>query len=264
MHITIFGAGAYGSALGKILVENNHQVTFYDPYEFPEISLERSLETSEILIIATPSTAIKNLLSSLPNQTHNLPMICASKGFLSLDPFYLFPNLFIIGGPTFALDLDKCHPTILTSSGELPIQLFSRPWLKIEQISDALGIMLCGSLKNIYAIESGYRNLTPTKKEFLAFISQTHNEMKKILEVNNCNPATADHACGLADLTMTCASNASRNYQYGQALAKDPHIRTSQTTEGFSAITNISQTPSFIIPKDAKILRNIIDKIQSI
>lgn len=264
MRITVFGAGAYGNALGKILAKNNHQVTFYDPHKFPGILLEKALENPEILVMVAPSVAAENLLSSLPSWTHDLPMICASKGFLSLDPFRPFSNFSAIGGPTFASDLDNQHPTVLTSSSELPVKLFSTPWLKIEQISDTLGIILCGSLKNIYAIESGYRNLTPTKEEFLLFISQAHTEIKKILEANGCNPTTTDHACGLADLTMTCASNASRNYQYGQALAEDPHAQPAQTTEGLNAVINISKTPSFVIPEDVKILHNIIDKIRAI
>ena len=39
MKITIFGAGAFGTALGNILEENGHQITYYDPVKYPDRSL---------------------------------------------------------------------------------------------------------------------------------------------------------------------------------------------------------------------------------
>ncbi len=264
MRITIFGAGSYGNALGHVLKENNHQITYYDPRKFPGILLDKALENPEVLIMVAPSVVAEDLLSSLPSFTHDLPLICASKGFLSLDPFRHFKDFSIIGGPTFSSDLEAHHPTILSASSELPIKLFSTSWLKLELVADNLGILLCGTLKNIYAIESGYRNLSPTKESFLTFVSQAHNEMKLILEANGCNPTTADHACGLADLTMTCASSASRNYAFGQALSKDPNAKPHRTTEGVNAIFSLPSVPTFIIPDNTPILNSIIAKIHNI
>ena len=264
MRITIFGAGAFGQALGHILSENNHQVTYYDPQKFPGISLDSALTNPEALVLATPSAVTGSLLSSLPDFTHNLPLICASKGFVSLAPFRLFSDFSAIGGPTFAHDLEEHHPTILTASSDLPVKLFSTKWLRVEQTPDKLGIMLCSTLKNIYAIESGYRHLSPTKESFLQFINSAHSEIKHILQANNCNPSTANLACGLADLTMTCSSSASRNYTFGSELATNPHTRPTYTAEGVSAVFSLINTPSFIIPDQATILTEIIKKIRAI
>ncbi|MBP3899674.1 glycerol-3-phosphate dehydrogenase, partial [Candidatus Saccharibacteria bacterium] len=39
MKITFLGAGVFGSALAKIAEENGHEIRFYDPYKYPDITL---------------------------------------------------------------------------------------------------------------------------------------------------------------------------------------------------------------------------------
>lgn len=263
MYITIFGAGAYGNALSHILKENDHEVTFYDPFEFPEISLEKSLENAEVLILAIPSSEIPNLLSKIPAKYHQLPLICTSKGLISLEVFNDFTNFHVLSGPAFAEDLAAEKPSILTASSSLPIRLFSTPWLRVEKTSDVFGIMLCGTLKNIYAIMSGYKELTPSSKLFLPFINSAADEMRAFFRANHCNAHTVDLACGLPDLILTCSSEKSRNYTFGTLLKKSGPTIPRETVEGYSAILEIKKSSSFIIPENTPLFKEISEKISS-
>ena len=52
MIISILGAGAFGRALGKILTDNNHEIKYYDPYLYPEVSLEQATYQANAIVIA--------------------------------------------------------------------------------------------------------------------------------------------------------------------------------------------------------------------
>lgn len=264
MKITIYGAGAFGSALGDVLSENGHEIKYYDPAKYPDEGLSESIEYAEVNILAVPSHAAPKLLLFLP---HQKPLICASKGFLSLASFLPFGNnLSVISGGAFAADLMNKKPSTLTATSDLAEKLFKTSWLTLDRSTDNLGVMLCGSFKNVYAIGAGYWHLQYGTPDFDDYINTALGEMRTILSANGCNPNTSNLSCGLNDLVITCASTASRNYDFGTKLKKDPTlgvkalkgtVRTN-TTEGVSTIAQIPTTKSFIKPDGVPILDRII------
>ena len=262
MRITILGAGAFGNALKDVLIENHHNVKFYDPIKFPDTTLEDAAKDAEAIICAVPSDSAEETLASIPNK--NVPLINTSKGFLNLKPFKAFPNFSIISGGSFASQLVEKKPTILTATADLPEKLFKTNWLKIERTNDYLGVTLCGTLKNIYAIGSGERSLQPNTKNFREYIEATLMEMKFILSANNADPQTANLSCGKLDLIMTCANSASRNYEFGDLVRRRNHLDPStidKTTEGFSAIRNLPNS-TLQIPAGCKIINSIIERVK--
>ncbi len=264
MKITVFGAGAFGTALGNILKTNNHQVDFYDPIKYPNQGLTSIIENSEINVLAVPSSAASKLLLFLPQDR---PLICASKGFLSIASFLPFKqNFSILSGGAFAADLAKQKNSTLTSTSQIIDQLFSAPYIKYDHTDDLLGVTLCGSFKNVYAIGAGYWDLKYGTLDFDDFINSSLDEIRRILIANNCDPKTANLSCGVNDLVITCASPASRNYDFGvklktnsdfgiKVLAGDIKI---ETTEGLSTISQLDKTPSFIKPTNTPILDRIV------
>lgn len=263
MKITVFGAGAFGTALGTILEGNGHTIEYYDPIKYPDKGLTSVIEESEIHVLALPSSAAPKLLLFLP---HDKPLICASKGFLTTASFKPFTNFSVISGGAFAADLNAKHPTVLTATSPLIKQLFETDWLKFDETTDVAGVMICGALKNIYAIGSGYWELKYGTPDFDDFINSVLMEMKTILQTNGAKPETVDLSCGLRDLVITCASPTSRNYDFGVKLKRDPElgtkIKTGQvhlgTIEGLGAINAIPHTPSFTKPATTPILDRII------
>ena len=264
MKISVFGAGAFGSALGNILTSNGHQVEYYDPIKYPEKSLSSAIEGAEAYVLAVPSSAAPKITLFM---SHNVPLICATKGFLSSELFAAWgENFSIISGGAFAADLNQNHESVLTATSPLIKQLFSTSWLKFDETNDIIGVMLCGTLKNIYAIGSGYWGLKYGTTDFDDYINAVLLEMRTIVAANNGNPETVSLSCGFRDLVITCASSASRNYDFGQKLKSDPSlgqkIMSGQTkiptTEGLTAVSQIPRATNFNIPENAPILSRII------
>ncbi|MBQ2639059.1 hypothetical protein IJF91_03280 [Candidatus Saccharibacteria bacterium] len=270
MKIAIFGAGAFGSALGEILTGNGHQVDYYDPAKYPDKNLTSVIDGSEINILAVPSNAAPKLMLFLP---HDKPLICASKGFLTIASFKQFgDNFSVISGGAFAADLNNQKPLTLTATSDLVEQLFKTNWLSFDRTDDNIGAMLCGSFKNVYAIGAGYWGLKYATPDFDDFINSVLNEMRLILMQNGGKPETANLSCGLNDLVVTCASPTSRNYDFGVKLKKDPELGKKvlsgsvrlQTTEGVTTVDLIDKTPSFVKPANTPILDRIISLVKNI
>lgn len=261
MNVTILGAGAFGSALGEVLETNGHTVKFYDPIKYPDIQLGDTLTAAEALIMAVPSHAVKKLLPNLPK---DLPLIMTTKGFLSLSPFKDFSGFAVMSGGTFAADLLAKHPTTITGTSQVAKELFTNNWLTVEYSDDTRGVLICGSLKNIYAIGAGLKNLDRHTPEFNNYAGNVLSELYQILEANRCNQATANKSCGITDLIIT-STPASRNFTFGRELAKNPNLTlrdVSVTTEGLFAAHNINNTPDFKKPSDTPILDEVLDRLK--
>lgn len=242
MHVCIFGAGAFGRALEKILLKNRHTVSFFDPLVFPEVALEDVATRAEVIIIATPSSAIPKLLENYPQDLKKIPTILASKGLASLTLFRDFANFSILAGPAFADSILSGVATTFTASSPLARTLFENEQITIESCSDVLGILLCGSLKNIYAIGAGYQN-AKNQTAPVAYVEQAYAELARYLAGHGAKKSTTDCACGIGDLRLTCTNPTSRNFRCGQLLAKNMPLdeikQELQTIEGLTALNNI-------------------------
>lgn len=263
MRVTIIGAGAFGVALRSILEENAHEIVFFDPYKFPNVTLESTLENSEAIVFSAPSKTAKETIKNLPKSAKNLPFICTSKGFLTDEIFKSLKNFSVLSGPSFSKDVIAKKPMTLTATSHLTKDFFETTWIKFELTKDVKGVLLCGSLKNIYSIYSGAHNIKPATPEFRDFLAESIKEFKKILKTNNCSPNTAELACGFKDLALTASSENSRNYRLGQKLASHQSAYDfSETTEGLSAIHSLEES-KLIIPKKVPILEETLSLVNS-
>ena len=275
MKVTLLGAGAFGSVLGNIAKENGNEVKFYDPIKFPKIKLDDVVKDAEVIVYVAPSAAAKRLLPKLPK---DVPLICASKGFISMKPFEGFENFSALGGASFSEDLEKGYSPydneiVLTASSELSEQLFTTDYLQIEYFDDAYSILLCGALKNVYAIGAGMNtddrpagiNPRMMTADDAVFMRAVAFEMPEVLEANGANPETMMLSCGLRDFTLT-ATEGSRNYRFGKTLKENPGVsglEIGSTVEGIAVIESLKDYPDFKIPKSAKILKDIIEKVEN-
>ena len=273
MKITFLGAGVFGSALAKIAEENGHEIRFYDPYKYPDITLSDATHGSDLNIYTAPSSAANDIL---PNLEKTAPLICASKGFLSLKPFEDFENISALGGAGFAKDIESAtnpespentkHPegpedpeVIFTTSSETAEHVFSTENTRLEFTTDTLGIILCGALKNVYAIGAGLYGESDSSAASMPYLESAISEMQQILKANHADPETLRLSCGAADLVLSCAEG-SRNFRFGKALKAQAlsKIPQAETIEGLHVINSIKDTPDFIIPESAEIFKDII------
>ena len=104
MKIAVLGAGAYGQVLGRLAEQNGHTVVFYDPYKFPRRSLKTATRGADAMLYVAPANAATELVPQLPL---GVPLICASKGFLSDWAFREFADFTALGGAGFASDFQN-------------------------------------------------------------------------------------------------------------------------------------------------------------
>lgn len=256
MRISIIGAGAFGTALSKILLKNGHELAFYDPKVNPGYSLSSACDFAEAFVFSAPSCTLRDTLKHFDKDSKNKLFICASKGFLSLDDFSSLSKLQLLSGASFAEDLVESRPATLTTTSVSVARLFESDFLTFEICHDKLGILLCGSLKNIYAIYAGLAGLRPATREYQDYLIQSLEEFRTILRLNHCNPATAELSCGFRDLAVTSSDPRSRNYSFGvfiggQNSHKRP-LKSDSTIEGLSALRTLknSKKHPLVLPTD--------------
>ena len=259
MIISILGAGAFGNALGKILTDNQHDIKFYDPYLYPEVTLEQATYQADAVIIAMPSANLPEFLASYPDHLKKLPTVLASKGISDPQVFDGFTQFSAISGPGFAQEIIGGKPAAFTASTPFAMGILKNSQIDIELQEDLLGILLCGCLKNIYAIGAGYHS--DSANDSAIFIQHAHAEMEKYLKDHGAKPETAEFACGIGDLVLTCINGASRNYTCGIRLREGkslPEIVDElKTIEGLYALKQIDSEGYMLINE----IRNLVGQI---
>ncbi|MBQ9018432.1 hypothetical protein IJ117_01610 [Candidatus Saccharibacteria bacterium] len=252
MKIAILGAGAFGTALGGILAEKGHDIDYYDSKVERE-KLSDVVADAKITVLCTPSKAVPYLLPHLPKEKL---LIVATKGILGDECFADFRDYSVLSGPGFAADIKAHKKTFLTVTDEKTGELFKTDYLNFDYTDDKKGVLLCGALKNVYALLSGYLDFKPDTLEWEKFILQTAEEMQALLSANGACSETVDLACGIGDLRLTC-NLPSRNYEFGQLMRKDIHITPNKTVEGLSTLSKIIRR-EIEVPESCARLKEII------
>ncbi len=253
MKIAIVGAGAFGTALGGILATNGYDIDYYDS-RTKEERLHDVVGDSDYILLAIPSKAVPYVLPHLP---HEIPLIVATKGILSAKTFEDFKDYMVLSGPGFADDIKAQKPTYLTFTDKRLSELLRADYLFYDETDDENGVLMCGSLKNVYAIQAGILGLERDSKEWNTYINNVCAEMKSILAHNGASSSTVDLYCGVGDLKLTCGYP-SRNYEFGDKYRLDNSYEPEKTVEGLSAIKKILNH-EIIVPDDVMILHTIMN-----
>jgi len=247
MKIAILGAGAFGRALGKIVSNNGHDLEFFDPKICPEVSLDQACASADAIIICIPSNFLPSFLADYPDEYKSKPTFLASKGLGDTKFFDNFSNFAVISGPSFAQEIMDGKQTTMTATNQLAVDIFANQQIEIEVCQDIKGVILCGSLKNAYAIGAGFNS--DSENAVAALLVKAHSESRKYLLNHGANPDTAELACGIGDLILTCSSETSRNFTCGKKLHSgqnlDDILTELQTVEGISALHELEITEEY-------------------
>lgn len=256
MKIAILGAGAFGTALGGILAGKGYDIDYYDS----KIARERLSDVllgAKYVVLCVPSLAVPYVLPHLPK---NIPLIVATKGILMDTCFHEFKDWMVLSGPGFADDIKARKKTLLTATDSRVVDLFNTNYIQFDFTDDRRGVLMCGALKNVYAILAGLKALKRESTEWRDFVRKARDEMELILETNGAEAETVDLSCGVGDLKLTCGLP-SRNYEYGMILKDNPKYVPSNTVEGLSAVYRIARH-EIDVPSKAKLLKEIIDALK--
>ena len=275
MNILTIGAGAYGLALSTILSDKN-EVTIYSSLEqeinnlkntykneklFPNIELSKKLKfinkiekQYDLIVLALPTNIIEQELEKIKDKIKNTPIIITAKGiYKNKFPYEIVKKvlktkqIYILSGPSFAIDTIKKQPLSLTLAGTKNNlkTIFNEEYIKIEETTDIMGTEICGAIKNIYAIGSGIlEGLNASESTKAAYLTKVINETRKIIKELNGNEKTILLSCGIGDTILTCTSKNSRNFKLGYMIGNNEpineYIRTT-TVEGINSLIEIKQ-----------------------
>ncbi len=195
MKIALIGAGGWGTALAKVLSENELDVTLWCREEdvlrsirerrendrfLPGIALPPSLratgelgeavESSRVVLLAVPSPYLRSVASELAPFVQGVrSFVSATKGLEEGTHFRMSEVIsqtlgeapVVLSGPTFAREVALGEPTALVAASAIPgrarqiQESFSTGSFRIYTNDDVLGVELGGSLKNVIALAVG-------------------------------------------------------------------------------------------------------------
>lgn len=195
MKIGILGTGAYGLALGNIIIDNNHELVMWTKFKeekelldttrcneraiknfkIPEQiiftnDLKEAVNDKDLIIIAIPAAYILELVDNLKPMIKDNNILIATKGienetgkFINeiLEEKLNTKNIAVISGPSFAKDLVERMPAGLSlgSNNEELITIVKKAlcnkYIKLRETKDIIGVEACGAIKNVIALAAG-------------------------------------------------------------------------------------------------------------
>ena len=236
------------------MAEKGYDIDYYDP-RLERESMSEVIEDAKYVVLAVPSMAAPHVLPHLPKDK---PLVVATKGMLSDNNFAEFEDWMVVSGPGFADDIKARKETLLTVTDERIKELLGVEYIKFDQTNDRLGVLMCGALKNVYAIKAGFDNLKSHPIRLGHYIDEVCLEMEKILWANGANPATVSLACGRGDVVLTCSPE-SRNYEFGYKLRENPAYKPEKTVEGVTALGKIRRGEIKVPLEETPIMQKLIE-----
>lgn len=193
------------------------------------------LENANVIFMMTASSFVKTTLENLkPFYKRNTPIIIGTKGIdveSKKFPSELVKNVLktknmaVIAGPSFAIDILEDKILALTVATrkrniyKLMQNIYKDTYTKLERSYDLIGVQLCSTLKNIYAIGSGILSgLGSPSSSNSVYLTKVMKEVGEILYMYDLSEFTLLSLAGFGDITMTCSDEKSRNHTYGEKL----------------------------------------------
>jgi Glycerol-3-phosphate dehydrogenase len=259
MKITVLGAGAWGTALSRLLQNSTHRVTLWghdhqvlqdmrqtgrnDRYlpgiELPrelvlEADMTRAMAGSECAVIAVPSKGFREVSQSLEH--FDGLIVSVTKGIeyeTGLTMCGILAKILpqtrcaALSGPSFAIEVARDIPTaIVAASSDLNIagrvqNLFNRPAFRVYTSADITGVELGGALKNVIAIAAGVGDgLGFGDNAKAALVTRAIVEIRRLGIACGAQAETFTGLSGLGDLMVTCFSRHSRNRAFGERIGR--------------------------------------------
>ncbi len=145
------------------------------------------------------------------------------------------PQVGVLSGPGYAQEVILGLPTSVVASGYDPqvmhliCDTFTTQTFRVYPNADIQGVAYGGALKNIIAIACGIaEGLHLGSSSKAALITRGLHEIRKLAVARGCKAETLNGLSGMGDLCMTCSSSISRNFRFGELLAKGMDSQAAQ------------------------------------
>jgi glycerol-3-phosphate dehydrogenase (NAD(P)+) len=266
--VAVVGAGSWGTAFSRLLLDAGHDVmlvcrdeaqahaiadTGRNPRYMPDVDLRgivagTRLEETELIVLALPSRAFAEVAGSLPGET---PVLSLTKGLdpdtgARLSTLVTERPVAVLSGPNIATEVAAGLPTaaVIASEDEaLAEQLqnaINSLVFRIYVNPDVVGVELCAAAKNVIALAAGaVDGLGLGDNGKAALITRGLVEMARLGEASGGRPETFAGLAGMGDLIVTCESRHGRNRAAGELIARgatpaEAIEQIGQTVEGLT------------------------------
>lgn len=234
--LTILGAGAWGTALAKLVEKNDHTVCLWS--RRGTMPLSKAVKDAHVILSAVSMKGVPSTVEQL--QALNIPpetiLVTATKGLdpkTTSTPSQIFQAAFpdnpivVLSGPNLSKEIEQGLPAATVAASNHPdaaeaVQyLFSSDIFRVYSSPDPLGAELGGTLKNVIAIAVGVcEGLNLGANARSALITRAIPEVIRIGTHLGGQAETFFGLSGLGDMLATCTSALSRNYRVGYGLAQ--------------------------------------------
>ena len=265
MRIAVLGGGGWGTALAGLLDSVGHEVRLWvrraslareiaatrenaaylsgvrlsDAIDV-QADLPASVAGAELLVIAVPSHAVRELGEALAPLLNDAPLLVStSKGIepttlrtmsgvlADVLPTGLADNVSVLSGPSFAAEVARGLPTAVTvAAGDQAIaetvqRTFSAPTFRVYTTTDVVGVEVGGAVKNVIALAVGVSDgLGYGHNARAALITRGMAEVVRLARCMGAQAETLSGLSGMGDLILTCTSDLSRNRSVGLRLGR--------------------------------------------
>lgn len=243
--------------------------------------VQECIKDKDLLIIAIPAAFVSSLCDEIAPFIKDNHIVIATKGIEQKTGLFIneivankldTKNIAVISGPTFAIDIISKMPVGLSVASKseetihLTKQAFQNSFVKLRESNDIIGVEICGSIKNVIALSAGILDgLKANESTKAMLITEALSDMEEILDAFDCDRRTVLSYAGIGDLLLTCTSEKSRNFSFGNLLGSKPEegkideYLKNHTVEGYYTLESI-----YNLLKDKKVSIPIIDLIYEI
>ena len=263
--VAVIGAGSWGTAfslhLGHLhlqptlwvreknvyedLLHYRENKTFLPGEVLPPVihytqDISEAVEESDFVFVAVPSAYCRSIYEEMePNLSSSHTVISLTKGIEQstlkrmtqiMEEIFLpphRPNLAVLSGPSFAVEVARRHPTAVVVAAEdirvaKTIQhLIFGPHFRVYASNDVIGVEMAGALKNIIAIAAGISDgLEFGHNARAALVTRGLAEISRLGERMGAQAKTFAGLAGMGDLVLTCNGPLSRNHYVGYEIGK--------------------------------------------
>ncbi len=241
--------------LAQIMRRQRRNATFMPDLELPATvepsnELAEVLDGAQVVLTVVPSHGLREVMRAaaefFPDEA---VIISATKGIergsgLRMSEVILQElgeghrrHIAALSGPNLSGEIARGMPavSVVASSDEqtalLGQRLLSNDLFRVYTNCDIIGVELCGALKNIIAIAAGVCDgLGYGDNAKAALITRGLAEMARLGVRLGAQPATFWGVAGVGDLSATCMSRLSRNWNVGWRLAKGESLQQIQAS----------------------------------
>jgi glycerol-3-phosphate dehydrogenase (NAD(P)+) len=253
MKVVVAGAGAWGTAFTRVLVDRGHEVTLAardpeqaraisesgrNPRYLSDVALdgvagatlpEAPFGDAELAVLAVPSRAYAEVVAGIPA---DVPVLSLTKG---LDPatgdrlstLLGGRSAAVLSGPNFAEEIGHGLPAATVIASE-DVEFAERLQEELNSLifrvyvnSDLVGVELAGAAKNVIALAAGgVEGLGLGDSAKAGIVTRGLAEMSRLGEASGGRAETFSGMAGVGDLIATCWSHHGRNRRAGELIAK--------------------------------------------